>query len=322
MSSANILVLGGSGFLGRYLVPRLDAAGHRITVPTRNRERARHLILLPKTDVEESNIRDDGDLDRLVSGKEVVVNLVGILHGRLGSLNEPYGPDFGEVHVRLMERVIACAKRHKVARLIQVSALGVTDNDPATLPSRYLRSKAAAEKLLRESGLNWVIFRPSVMFGPGDSFLSLFATLQRFTPVIAVPKADARFQPVYVADVADAIVRGVDDPAMTGRVFELAGPDVYTLRDLIHLAGRYSGHERRVFNLPLSLGHLQALVMEKLPGRTLMSRDNLMSMKVDNVASGPIDPRLGIEPTPVTTIAPTYLGPIESAYNAERRARH
>jgi NADH dehydrogenase len=170
--------------------------------------------------------------------------------------------------------------------------------------------------------MNWVIFRPSVMFGPGDSFLNVFAGLQRVAPVLAVPKADARFQPVYVGDVATAVVRGVEDSAMVGRTFELAGPDVYTLRDLINLAGRYSGHERPVFNLPLSIGHLQALIMEKLPGRTLMSRDNLMSMKVDNVASGPMDPDLGIEPTPVTTIAPTYLGPIVSAYNAERRARH
>jgi len=321
MRSANILVLGGSGFLGRYLVPRLDAAGYRITVPTRNRERARHLILLPKTDVVETNIHDDGDLDRLMSDSDIVVNLVGILHGRLGGVNEPYGPDFGRVHVRLMERLLAPARRHRVTRLIQVSALGVTDNDPATLPSRYLRSKAAAEKLLRESGINWVIFRPSVMFGPGDSFLSLFARLQSVLPVVAVPKADAKFQPVYVSDVADAILKGVDDPAMVGRTFELAGPDVYTLRELIHLAGRYSGHERRVFDLPLALGHVQALFMEKMLGRTLISRDNLMSMKVDNVASGPIDPELGIVPTPVTTIAPTYLAPVQSAFNAERARR-
>jgi NADH dehydrogenase len=320
MSSANILVLGGSGFLGRYLVPRLDAAGYSLTVPTRNRERARHLILLPQTDVVQMDINDDRDLDRLMSDKNVVINLVGILHGRLGDASDPYGPDFRAAHVALAERVIASARRHKVARIIQVSALGVTDN-PGTLPSRYLRSKAAAEKLVRESGLDWVVFRPSVIFGPGDSFLSLFARLQRFAPAIAVPNADSRFQPVYVGDVADAIRKGVGDPRMVGRIYELAGPDVYTLRELIQLAGRCSGHPRPVINLPLSLGHLQAMVMEKLPGRTLMSRDNLLSMKVDNVASGPMDPTLGITPTPVTTIAPTYLAPIVSAYNAERRAR-
>jgi uncharacterized protein YbjT (DUF2867 family) len=321
MNSPNILVLGGSGFLGRYLIPRLDAAGCRITVPTRNRERARHLILLPKTDVAEVNIHDDGALDRMVAGNDMVINLVGILHGRLGGVNEPYGPDFGRVHVRLMERLLVAAKREGVSRLIQVSALGVTDGDPATLPSRYLRSKAAAEKMLRESGLNWVIFRPSVMFGAGDNFLSLFARLQRVVPVLAVPKADAKFQPVYVSDVANAIVSAVEDPGLVGKTFELAGPEVYTLRELIRLAGRYSGHERRVYNLPLSLGHLQALFMEKMLGRILISRDNLMSMKVDNVASGPIDPALGIVPTPLTSIAPTYLRPVESAFNAERRAR-
>ncbi len=321
MSVANILVLGGAGFVGRFLVPRLDAAGYSITVPTRNRERARHLILLPQTDVVQMNIKDDGDLDRLMSDKDVVINLVGILHGRLGEANDPYGPDFRAMHVQLAERVVASARRCNVRRLVQVSALGVTDNDPATLPSRYLRSKAAAEKIVRESGIDWVVFRPSVMFGPGDSFLSLFARLQRLLPVMAVPNADARFQPVYVGDVATAVLKGVRDPLMVGKTYELAGPDVFTLRELIRLAGRCAGHERPVFNLPLSLGHLQAMVMEKMPGRTLMSRDNLLSMKVDNVASSSMAPELGIVPSPISTIAPTYLAPIDSAFNAQRRAR-
>jgi NADH dehydrogenase len=321
MSLANILVLGGSGFVGRYVVPRLDAADYSITVPTRNRERARHLILLPQTDVVQMSIHDDRELDRLMADKDVVINLVGILHGRLGDANDPYGPDFRKSHVQLAERVVASARRSKVRRLVQVSALGVTDNDPATLPSRYLRSKAAAEKVVRESGLDWVIFRPSVMFGPGDSLLSLFARMQRVLPLMAVPNANARFQPVYVGDVADAIVKGVQDPLMVGKTYELAGPDVFTLAELIRLAGRYAGNERPVFGLPLSLGHLQAMMMEKLPGRTLMSRDNLLSMKVDNVASGPMAPELGIVPTPISTIAPTYLAPLDSAFNAERRAR-
>ena len=321
MRPANILVLGGSGFLGRYLVPRLDAAGYRITVPTRNRERTRHLILLPQTDVVQMNIHDDRELDRLMSDKDVVVNLVGILHGRLGDANDLYGPDFRAAHVQLAERMVASARRFKVRRLLQVSALGVTDNDPATLPSRYLRSKAAAEKIVRESGIDHVIFRPSVMFGPGDSFLSLLARMQRFVPFMAAPSADARFQPVYVGDVASAILKAVQDPLMVGKVYELAGPDIYTLRELIQLAGRCAGHPRPVFNLPLSLGHLQAMVMERMPGRTVMSRDNLLSMKVDSVASGPMAPELGIVPTPVGTIAPTYLAPVDSAFNAERRAR-
>lgn len=321
MSSANILVLGGSGFVGRYLVPRLDAAGHTITVPTRHRERARHLILLPKTDVIELDIHDDADLDRLIAEKDVVINLVGILHGRLGEPNDAYGPDFRSAHVDLVQRLIRSASYHEVSRFLQVSALGVTDNDPATAPSRYLRSKAAAEQFVREAPMDWVIFRPSVMFGPGDSFLSLFASLQRCTPVVAVPHAGARFQPVYVGDVADAIVKGVDAPGMVGKTFELAGPDVYTLRELIRLAGAYSGHQRMVVGLPTSLGHLQAMVLERLPGPTLMSRDNLLSMKVDNVASGPIDPQLEIVPLPLSAIAPSYLPPTDSPFNAARRAR-
>jgi uncharacterized protein YbjT (DUF2867 family) len=321
MSLANILVLGGSGFIGRYLVPRLDAAGYSVTVPTRNRERSRHLILLPQTDVVEMNIHDDRSLDRLMADKDVVINLVGILHGRLGAGSDPYGPDFRKVHVELAERVVASARRFQVKRLLQVSALGVTENDPATLPSRYLRSKAAAEKLVRESGLPWVVFRPSVLFGPGDSFLNLFARLQRLFPVIGVANANARFQPVYVGDVASAILKGVHDPRMVGKTYELAGPDIYTLRELIQLAGRCSGKPRPVIELPLSLGHLQAMLMEKLPGQPLLSRDNLLSMKVDNVATGPMAPELDIVPMPISTIAPTYLAPIDSPFNAERRAR-
>jgi NADH dehydrogenase len=139
--------------------------------------------------------------------------------------------------------------------------------------------------------------------------------------VLAVANPGARFQPVYVGDVATAILQGVHDPLMVGKSYELAGPDVYTLRELIQLAGRCSGYERRVIGLPLSLGHLQAMVMEKLPGKTLLSRDNLLSMKVDNVATGPMAPELGIVPTPIATIAPTYLAPVDSPFNAERRAR-
>lgn len=322
MSPANILVLGGSGFLGSHLVPRLDSAGHTLIVPTRNYERGRHLLVLPKTTLVEADLGDDASLDRLVAGMDVVVNLVGILHGRSGGATDPYGPDFRRAHVEFMERLLRAAQRHGVGRIVHVSALGVSDADPATLPSSYLRSKAAAEQMLRQSQLDWVVFRPSVMFGPGDSFLSTFARLQRFLPFLAVPCIDSRFQPVYVCDVADAMTQSVRGPRTSRKVFELAGPDVYTLGELVRLAGAASGHRRPVFGLPMSIGHLQALVMEKLPGRTLMSRDNLMSMKVDNVASAPFDPLFGITPRSIAAVAPSYLAPIESPFNAERRANH
>lgn len=320
MKPANILVLGGSGFLGSQLVPRLDAAGHTITVPTRRYERGRHLMVLPKTIITRWDPEDDTALDQLFAGKDVVINLVGILHGRSGVATDPYGPDFRRYHVEFMDRLLKMAERHQVSRILHVSALGVTDNDPATLPSSYLRSKAAAEQALRKSAIDWVVFRPSVMFGPGDSLLTPLARMQRWFPLLAVPCAGARFQPVYVCDVADAMTQAVHDPQCTRRVFELAGPDVLTLAELARLAGKYSGHRRPVLGVPLWAGHLTAMVMEKAPGPTLISRDNLMSMKVDSVATAPFDPLFGITPSSIDSVAPSYLGPMDSAFNEERRA--
>ncbi len=320
MKPANILVLGGSGFLGSYLVPRLDEAGHTITVPTRHYERARHLMVLPKTIITKWEPEDDASLDRLFAGKDVVINLVGILHGRSAVATDPYGPDFRRYHVEFMDRLLRMAERHLVSRIIHVSALGVTDADPATLPSSYLRSKAAAEQALRNSSIDWVVFRPSVMFGPGDSLLTGFARMLRWMPFLVVPCLGARFQPVYVRDVADAMTQAVHDARTTRRVFEMGGPEVMTLEEMVRLAGKHSGHRRPVFGVPLSIGHLMAMVMEKLPGRTVMSRDNLMSMKIDSVASAPIDPIFGLTPSSIDAVAPSYLGPIDSPFNEERRA--
>ncbi|MGE0316159.1 MAG: complex I NDUFA9 subunit family protein [Lautropia sp.] len=326
-----ILVTGGSGFIGSRLVPLLDAAGCAVTVPTRRRERARHLLVLPQADVVEADIHDDATLARLVDRADAVVNLVGILHGRGGrAAGDEYdvGPDFMKAHVRLAERLVAAAADRPRGtggpprRLVQVSALGVDVDDVARLPSRYLRSKAVAERIVRASPLDWTILRPSVVFGEGDSFLSLFATLQRFLPVLALASTQARFQPVYVGDLACAIRNCLIGPyalQTRGRSFEVAGPTVHTLEQLIRLAGSASGHPRRVFTLPDGLGRLQAALMERLPGATLMSRDNLDSMKVDNVASGPIDPLLDIDPVSLERIAPGYLAPGDSPYNAERR---
>jgi NADH dehydrogenase len=277
-------------------------------------------MVLPKTIVTRWEPEDDASMDRLFAGKDVVINLVGILHGRSGYATDPFGPDFRRHHVEFMDRLLKLAERHLVSRILHVSALGVTDADPATLPSSYLRSKAAAEQALRSSPIDWVVFRPSVMFGPGDSLLTPLARMQQWLPFMAVPCAGARFQPVYVCDVAEAMTQAVHDARTTRRVFDLAGPDVLTLVELARLAGKYGGHRRPVFGMPLWAGHLMAMVMEKLPGRTVMSRDNLMSMKVDSVATAPIDPIFGITPSSIDSVAPSYLGPIDSPFNEERRA--
>jgi NADH dehydrogenase len=318
MQASRILIVGGSGFLGRHVVARLSAQNRRVIVPTRRRERARHLVLLPTVEVVQTAISTDQELDALVSRSDAVVNLVGLLHSRWG---EPYGPDFAAAHVELPRRLAASCARTGVRRLVHVSALGVQE-DATALPSMYLRSKSDGERAIRETpGVDWTILRPSVVFGPEDQFLNMFAKLQRLFPVMPIARPDARFQPVYVGDVAQAVVRALDDAATVGKTYELAGPEVFTLEELVRLAGRWSGHPRPVVGLPYTLGQLQSSLLEFAPGPTLMSRDNFDSMKVDNVASGPIAPELGIVPTPLGAVAPLYL-PRRGRLNEERSRAH
>ncbi|MFO1197924.1 MAG: complex I NDUFA9 subunit family protein [Burkholderiaceae bacterium] len=303
MKPSRILVVGGSGFLGRHVVARLSARNARVIVPTRRRERARHLLLLPTVDVVESGT-SPRELAALLEGCDAAVNLVGILQGRWGT---PYGPEFAEAHVALPGRLAAACAQAGVRRLVHVSALGVGP-DAGALPSMYLRSKADGERAIRDTpGIDWTILRPSVVFGPEDRFLNMFARAQRLAPVLPIPRAHTRFQPVYVGDVAQAVVNALETPETIGRTYELAGPEVFTLEALVRLAGRWSGHERPVWALPFTLGQLQASILARVPGPTLMSRDNFDSMAIDNVASGPVAPELGIVPTPLAAVAPTYL---------------
>lgn len=284
MTTKPILVLGGTGFVGRHILARLNSLQLRTLVPTRRRDRARHLLPLPTNEIVEADIHDDATLHGLVAQSEAVINLVGILHGS--------GADFERAHVTLPTRIIDACRQHQVRRLLHMSALGVTDT--GKMPSLYLQSKQAGEAAMRASGLDWTIFRPSVIFGPDDRFINLFASLQRFVPLVPLAGADARLQPVYIGDVTSAFVNVLHNPASVGRTYELAGPDVYRLRELVALAGRIHGCQRLVIGLPDWLGRLQAAVMEVLPGPRLMSMDNLDSLRQPNVASGPMAPELGI----------------------------
>jgi len=319
MKPTTILVVGGTGFVGRHVVARLSALNRRIVVPTRRLERARHLMLLPTVDVVSGSVADDAGVDALMQGCDAVINLVGILHGSEG---EPYGPEFALAHVELPRRLAQACVRHGVRRFVHVSALGVPDDDATAAPSMYLRSKADGERAIRETpDLDWTVFRPSVVFGPEDRFLNMFASMQRLLPVVPLARARTRFQPVFVGDVAQAIVNALDNPATFGKTYELAGPDVCTLEELVRLAGRWSGHPRHVWQLPYTLGQLQAGVLGALPGPTLMSKDNFDSMSVDNVATGPIAPELGVVPTPMAAVAPQYLAR-RGRFNEERARAH
>ena len=313
-----VLVLGGSGFIGSHLIARLSADGMRVIVPTRRATRVRHLSCLPRVEVLEADIHDDAVLRRLVAGRDAVINLVGVLHSSRGT---PYGAQFRRAHVELPRRVVAACAAGGVPRYLHMSALGAA----ADGPSMYQRSKADGEVAARaEPTVAATIFRPSVVFGPGDSFLTMFARLQKFVPLVPLAGAETDFQPVYVGDVATAFAHALVEPKTRHQVYALGGPQIYSLAELVRLAGRYSGHERPVFGLPDALARLQALVFELLPGAPLISRDNLDSMKVDNVVDPAIqattDALLGIVPTALEAVAPRYLRPHDHYDDLRARA--
>ncbi len=272
-----ILVLGGSGFVGRHVCSRLSLQHHQITVPTR-RLPARHIQMMPGVTVVQADVHDTKQLQALVHGHDVVINLIAILHGTEEA--------FTHAHVTLPANLARACHAENVTRLIHISALGADVHGP----SMYQRSKARGELALlsaaEKAPLGLTLLRPSVIFGKDDQFINLFAKLQKVFPVMPLAGAHTRFQPVWVHDVAQAIVHCVHTLRTEGQVYELCGPDILTLTELVQLAGRWVRKERPVVSLPYAIGWLQALLMEYAPGPTLMSRDNLDSMKVNNIASG------------------------------------
>ncbi len=310
MHDANVVVIGGTGFIGGHLLARLAADGVGTLVPARHYETAKQLTTLPYLDLEVADIHDDATLRRLVAGHDAVINLVGVLHGGHG---DPYGPVFRQLHVELPRRIVRACAELGVPRYLHMSALGASH----TGASMYQRSKADGELAARsEPNVAATIFRPSIVFGPGDHFLTFFAKLQRRFPVLPLACAQWRLQPMYVEDVAAAFAVALREPRTRGAVIELGGPQVYTLAELVHLAGRYAGHERQVLALPDWAARLEARLFELMPGDPMISRDTLDSMKVDNV----VDPltqaltaeALGIKLTSLEAAAPHYLAPESS----------
>jgi uncharacterized protein YbjT (DUF2867 family) len=297
-----VLILGGTGFVGWHLCEKLIEAQYEVTVVTRRSSNARHLLTLPMLEIVEADVYDSAALARVLAGHDAVVNLIAILHGSEDA--------FEKAHVALPQTLVRACEASGVRRVVHVSALGAS----LTSASKYQRSKARGEAVLITSELDVTVLRPSVMFGAGDQFLNTFAKLQQFFPVIPLAGSQARFQPVWVDDVASALLRCLQDSSTVGQVFEICGPEVFTLKQLVELAGRWAGvnggRGRTVLGLPAPLARLQAALMELAPGDPMLTRDNLDAMKVDNVATGwlPGLSALGIKPAALAAIAPSYLG--------------
>ena len=295
MNINNVCIIGGSGFVGRHIANVLTAQEIFVRIPTRHYEHARELLVLPTADVVEANVHDNAELDRLLTGMDAVINLVGILHG-----------DFTAAHVELPRKIVAACQRNGIMRLVHMSALNANTGGP----SAYLRSKGEGEKIVLASDLQTTVFRPSVIFGPEDSFLNLFARLTRRLPLLPLASPNAKFQPVFVENVAQAFAASLSNPATFGQGYDLCGPRVYSLRQLVEYVAHVTGHDSSIIGLSDNLSYLQALLMEWLPGK-LITRDNYYSMQVDSVCdcigSNNLAAVFGIRPTPLEEAAPLYL---------------
>jgi uncharacterized protein YbjT (DUF2867 family) len=304
MRAQSIAVLGGTGFLGTRLVARLIKDGRRVTVLSRDREQHKHLLVLPGLTLENCDVYEEGQLSERLRGKDVVINLIGILNERGFG-----GAGFRRAHTELTRGVLQAARSAGVTRLLQISALKAA----VDAPSYYLRSKGEAEQLIRESNfaLDWTIFQPSVMFGPGDSFLNRFAGLLAVIPwALPLAKPNARFQPVLVDDVIEAVLRCLHGGPSSRQTYELGGPQVYSLREIVELVAKLTGRRRWIMGLPDPVARMQALVMDFVPGRPFSS-DNYRSLTIDSVCTEDGLAKLGIKPQSMLASARQYLGALE-----------
>lgn len=312
MSLPRIVVFGGTGFVGRRLVAELVRRGFAVTVPSRNRERQRDLLVLPGAEVVTADVYAAADLRRLLDGAQAAINLIGILNER-----GRRGHGFQRAHVDFTDGLIAACRASGVRRLLQMSALNAGRGE-----SHYLRTRGQAEDSVRGSELEWTIFQPSVIFGPGDGLFDRFAKLLRLAPVLPLARADARFAPVYVGDVAEAFVRALEDPITIGQLYEIYGAETLNLAEIVRYTARCLGLRRAILPLPDALGRLQAAIFDFVPGKPF-STDNFLSLKRDAV--GGIDGlyRLGIEKTPIDAIVPQQLGVVarQPRHDRWRRAR-
>jgi len=314
MRSRSICVLGGTGFVGSHLVSRLVRDGHRVRLLTRSRNRHRNLLVLPGLELVQVDVHDASALAGALAGFDCAINLVGILNERGFS-----GAGFERAHAELTRKLLVACRSAGVTRLLQMSSLRASEG----APSHYLRSKGRAEAAIRAAGdeLAWTILQPSVIFGAGDSFMNRFAGLVRLVPIMPLARPGARFAPVWVGDVVEAFARALDDRATHGQTLELYGPDVVTLGEVVRYVATLTGARCAIVGLPDAIGRLQAAALGCLPGKPL-SLDNFHSLTIDSVGTRDGLASLGIAPSSLRAVVPTYLGASgrEARLDAARRA--
>lgn len=313
-----VCVLGGTGFVGRTLAAKLTSQGYAVRIPTRNRQRARKLLVLPGLDLVQADIHDPDQLAAVVRGADAVINLIGILNERGHD-----GSGFHRAHVELVEKLMSACRKFGVERLIQMSALKANAERGA---SHYLSTKGQAEQSIKRhasESMRYTIFRPSVIFGPEDTFINRFAQILKLTPILPLARLDARFAPVYVGDVAEAFARALDDSRTFGKTYELCGPDIYTLEEILRFTCRELDIRRAIIRLPSPLGRLQAWIGEYLlPGKPF-SRDNYRSLAVASVCRENGFGAFGIVPKRMQPIVTSYLnGGIDELAAIRQGSRH
>lgn len=296
MKPQRIVILGGTGFVGCHIVPRLHADGHAIEILSRNREKHRDLAVLPRASVVTADVYDGDVLRHHLAGADAAINLVGILNERGSD-----GSGFRKAHVELTGTLIDACRAAGVPRLLQMSALRAGEGESA-----YLKTRGEAEAKVKAAPLAWTIFRPSVIFGPGDGLFFRFASLLRIAPVLPLARPHAKFAPVYVGDVAEAFARAIAHKHSAGHVYELFGPRTIELVELVRWTARMIGKRRWIVPLPDALGVVQAFAGEWLPGKPI-SRDNFRSLKLDSIGTVDGLAALGIVATPMDVVMPRLL---------------
>lgn len=339
MNNNKVCVLGGGGFVGRSIVNQLEKTGYAVRILTRAREHAKSMTVLPDVEIVEANIFDPADLQRCFTGMDIVINLVGILNeDKTSRVDLPTARrgDFHEIHVELPRKIVHACAASGARRLLHMSALNADPNGA----SAYLRSKGLGQAVVLESamqhsehekwyldgpkfvhayGLDVTVFRPSVIFGREDSFINLFARLLKFAPVLPLASPNARFQPIFVEDVAQAFVESIANPATFGKAYDLCGPKAYSLLELVNMVNEMTGAERKIIGLPPQLSWLMAAIFEWMPGRKLMTRDNYHTMQTDSVCQGNLPEEIKLDLRAIEAVAPEYLARFDQ-YRGYRHA--